>query len=234
MINCIALDDEPLALEIIRAFCERLPQVELKKTFTSTEDAAKYIRNFPVDLLFLDIQMPDMNGIEFYKSLNKQIALILTTAYSEYAVEGFNVNAIDYLLKPFEFRRFEMAIQRACDYHKYLRAGDKEENAHLYVRVEYSLMKIAFQDILFIETDSDYLKIHLQGRKPILTLMTMKQVLEKLPNKGFSRVHRSYLVSLRYIESVRGKNIYLGAHEIPIGASYEADFFKSYAAETFF
>ncbi len=234
MIRCIALDDEPLALDLLQEFCSRVNFIELQRTFTQPSEAAKYLRKFPVDLLFLDIQMPDISGIDFYKTLSQNTMVIFTTAHSEYAVEGFNLRAVDYLLKPFEFNRFLQSVEKANDYFEYLHQSAIKNFQHLYVRSEYSLIKIPFEEILYIETLDDYLKIHCTGKKPILTLMTMKRVMEKLPAKEFVRVHRSYIVPLRRIESVRGKSIELGITQIPIGTNYEEAFFKAYTSENFF
>lgn len=229
MINCIALDDEPLALEIIEAFCAKVPFLQLQKTFTDPGEAAKYLKKFPVDLLFLDIQMPDISGIDFYKENGDNRMVIFTTAFSEYAVEGFNLSAIDYLLKPIAFNRFEQAANKAHEYFSFLTNKESVQHPHFFVRSEYSLVKILFEDILYIETLDDYIKIHLQGRKPVLTKMNMKAVSEKLPN-DFVRVHRSFIVPLRRIESVRGKNLHLHNIEIPLGITYEEEFFRKYKA----
>jgi DNA-binding LytR/AlgR family response regulator len=227
MLHCIALDDEPLALEIVETFCGMTDFLSLRKTFTNPDEAARYLRNFPVDLLFLDIQMPNITGIDFYKSLpNTEIMIIFTTAYSQYAVEGFNLNAIDYLLKPFSFERFKQAVQKAQDYHTHLLKKDQSAAAHLFVRAEYSLVKIALSDILCIEGFDDYVKIHLPDRKPLLTRMNLKAIAEKLPESDFVRVHRSFIVPLRKIDNIRNKIIYLADMEIPIGANYEANFYK--------
>lgn len=230
---CIAVDDEPLALEILQEFCSRIPFLELRRTFTRTSEAKEYLEKFPVDLLFLDIQMPGLSGIDFYKSLTKEPMVIFTTAYSEYAVEGFNLNAIDYLLKPIEFSRFSIAANKANDYFSYINRTESPGERCLYVRSEYSLVKILLTDILYIETLDDYIKIHLPGKKPVLTLMSMKSVQEKLPAEEFLRVHRSYIVPLHRIESVRGKTINLGVAEIPIGSKYETAFFQAYTRQHF-
>ncbi len=226
MLNCIALDDEPLALEILQTFAEQVDFLDMKKTFTNPAEATRYLHNYPVDLLFLDIQMPDVNGIDFFKSLKRDdYMLIFSTAYSHYAIEGFNLNAIDYLLKPFTFERFRQAVQKAADYHQYMR-GKQQESVFLYVRAEYSLLKIALQDIICIEGFDDYVKIHLSGqKKPVLTRMNLKSIAEKLPAAHFVRVHRSFIVPLSKIEQVRNKVIHLGAMEVPIGANYEQDFY---------
>lgn len=228
MITCIAIDDEPLALEIIESFCSRIPFLQLQKTFTDTDEAAKYLRKQPVDLLFLDIQMPDINGIDFYKQHAKDKMVIFTTAYSQYAVEGFNVSAVDYLLKPIEFSRFSVAVNKANEYYNYIHASDNKNHQHLFVRSEYSLVKIPFSEIEYIETLDDYIKIHLPGKKPVLTKMNLKNVMSKLNPKEFVRVHRSYVVPLSKITAVRGKNIYLDKIQIPIGVKFEEEFFRQF------
>jgi DNA-binding LytR/AlgR family response regulator len=228
MINCIAIDDEPLALEIIEAFCAKIPFLHLNKTFTDTKEAAKYLRKFPVELIFLDIQMPEISGLEFYVKHGENKMVIFTTAFSEYAVEGFNLSAVDYLLKPIEFPRFQAATHKAQDYLNYLHHSDKQEHQHLFVRSEYSLVKIPFDEILYIETLDDYLKIHLKDKKTVLTKMNLKNLMGKV-TEDFIRVHRSYVVPLSRIESVRGKTIHFGNIEIPIGIKFEEDFFKRYS-----
>ena len=227
MINCIAIDDEPFALEVIKSFCEKIPYLQLQKTFTQTSEAKKYLKNFPVDLLFLDIQMPDMNGIEFYKSLQTETMVIFTTAFSNYAVEGFNVSAVDYILKPVNFQRFEEACAKAKNYFEYQKQNTNESQ-FLLVRSEYALLKIPFSEIQFLETMDDYIKIHQTEKKTILTLMSLKKMLEKLPNNEFVRVHRSFIVPLSKIDSVRAKNILIGNTKIPIGSSFEKDFLNIY------
>ncbi|MDI1355716.1 MAG: LytTR family DNA-binding domain-containing protein [bacterium] len=231
MINCIAIDDEPLALEIIETFCAKVPFLKLEKTFTDPSEAAKYLRKFPVDLLFLDIQMPDKNGIDFYKEFGEPKMVIFSTAYSEYAVEGFNLSAIDYLLKPVEFQRFLQAVTKAHEYYQYTHTSDSKENRFLFVRSEYSLVKIPFAEILYIETLDDYIKIHMAGKKPVLTKMNLKNVLSKLDPNEFIRIHRSYIVPLSHIVSVRGKTLKLGTIEIPIGVKFEEEFLKIYAGK---
>jgi DNA-binding LytR/AlgR family response regulator len=229
MINCIALDDEPLALSILEEFCSRIPFLQLQKTFTDATEAAKFLRKQPVDLLFLDIQMPDILGTEFYRQNAPDKMVIFTTAFSDYAVEGFELSAIDYLLKPIEFKRFEQAAIKARDYFNYTHQSDKKEHQCLYVRSEYSLVKIDFSDIIYIETLDDYLKIHLRDKKTVLTKMNLKNIMSKLNPNEFVRVHRSYIIPLSRIQSVRGKNISLGTIEIPIGVKYEENFFRIYS-----
>lgn len=228
MIKCIAIDDEPLALELVETFCQQVPYLQLEKTFTQTSAAQKHLRKFPVDLIFLDIQMPDMNGIEFFKSIKQEAMVIFTTAHSKYAVESYNVNAVDYLLKPLQLNRFIQACEKAKDFYDYLNNRKSESSNFLYIRSEYALVKIPFTDIHYLETLDDYIKIHLLGKKPVLTLMSMKKMMERLPQSEFIRVHRSFIVPLSRIESIRGKSISLGVIDLPIGASFEKDFFHAY------
>lgn len=224
MIKAIALDDEPLALQVIESFCSRIGYIQLEKTFTKTAEAHKYLRKQPVDLIFLDIQMPMQNGMEFYAQIEQNVMVIFTTAYSEYAVEGFNVNAADYLLKPFSFERFSQAAEKVKSVYDTKNQSVNNESQYLFIRADYSLYKILIADILFIEGLDDYLKIHIQNQKTIVARMTMKTILEKLPVADFVRVHRSFIVPLAKIDKVRNKIIYIGNEEIPLSASYETVF----------
>lgn len=228
MITAIALDDEPPALSIIENFCSRVDFVDLVKTFTNPDEAMKHINKFPVDLLFLDIRMPSVSGLQFRRQVPQDILVIFTTAYSEYAVEGFNVNALDYLLKPFAFDRFLQAVNKAHDFYKFYHHHESAVQHYMFVRADYSLVKVMLEDILYIEGLDDYLKIFLTGRKPVIARMTMKSALEKLPENNFIRVHRSFIVPLSRIEKVRNKMIYIGDKTIPVGSSYESSFFETY------
>ncbi|HEU4788358.1 MAG TPA: LytTR family DNA-binding domain-containing protein [Flavobacterium sp.] len=223
MIKAIALDDEPPALDVLLNFCDKIDTIDLQKTFTKSEDALKYLKKYPVDLLFLDINMPAISGIDFYKKLPHKTMVIFTTAYSEYAVEGFTLSATDYLLKPFSFLRFEQAVEKA--YSQWKLQNQNPEQQYLFVRADYSLNKILLSDILFIEGLDDYLKIHILNQKTIVARMTMKALLQKLPETEFIRVHRSFIVSISKIEKVRNKIIYINNEEIPVSASYETTFF---------
>jgi DNA-binding LytR/AlgR family response regulator len=225
MIKAIALDDEPPALEVIKSFCALTDYIELVKTFTRVEEAEKYLAEFAVDLIFLDINMPSVSGIDFTKQLGSGTMVIFTTAYSEFALEGFNLNAVDYLLKPIPPERFMQAAQKAKAYYHYLHPDMLSKTGHILIRVNYILTRILLSDILFIEGLDDYLKINLQGQKPVVTRMTMKNIMEKLPH-GFIRVHRSYIVPLSRIEAVNNKHIQIRGDEIPIGVSYEKKFYE--------
>ncbi|GAB3012866.1 LytR/AlgR family response regulator transcription factor [Spirosoma pulveris] len=245
MIRAIAVDDEPPALRILTHFCQQAGLIDLRKTFTRTDEALQYIGQFPVDLLFLDINMPSMSGIDFYRAItrinpadNQPMMVIFTTAYGEYAVEGFTLNAVDYLLKPFTFERFVQAANKAADFYRWQQQADTTNEAYVFIRADYTLHKIALADILYIEGLDDYLKIHLRSEqasttkagapKPIVARMTMKSILERLPATNFVRVHRSFIVPLSRIEAVRNKTISVDSREIPIGASYEVDFLKRF------
>jgi DNA-binding LytR/AlgR family response regulator len=223
MMKAIALDDEPPALEILQSFCNDIADIELRKTFTKSEDAFKYLKKYPVDVLFLDINMPAISGIDFYKKLPHKTMVIFTTAYSEYAVEGFTLSATDYLLKPFSFSRFQQAVAKA--FAQWKLQNQNPEQQYLFIRADYSLIKILFSDILFIEGLDDYLKIYIHNQKTVVARMTLKAILQKLPVPEFIRVHRSYIVPISKIEKVRNKIIYINQQEIPVSVSYEAAFF---------
>lgn len=229
MIKAIALDDEPPALAVVKNFCGKTDHIDLVKTFTRSEDAMKYLRKFPVDLLFLDIKMPAVSGLEFRRSVPADTMVIFTTAFSEFAVEGLNLNAVDYLLKPFTFERFMQATDKAKAYYAFLHQSELVKKDHILVRVDYSLVKVMLANINLIEGLDDYIKIHLQDQKPIVTRMTMKVLVDKLPANDFIRVHRSYTIPLAKIESVRGKVIFISGEEIPIGSSFEEAFFAAFS-----
>ncbi|HTS44171.1 MAG TPA: LytTR family DNA-binding domain-containing protein [Puia sp.] len=226
MFTCIAIDDEPLALEVIKKYIAKIYFLELKGTFTDAFEAKKALDASPVDILFLDIQMPDINGIEFSKSLSsKNTAVIFTTAFGEYAVEGFNVDAIDYLLKPIEYDRFLKAVYKAKEYIEYLNNQELNQG-YIFVKSDYQMVKINLKDILYIEGLDDYIKIYL-SQKSVLTLMTLKTITQKLPPKEFLRVHRSYIVPISKIENVSKSKIRIADREIPIGVSYSDSFFAA-------
>lgn len=241
MVKAIAIDDEPPALEILEAFCEQTDLVDLQRTFTRTGEARHYLREQTVDLLFLDIHMPAQSGIDFVRELSQPAVatgqnaappperdrmVIFTTAYSEFAVESYTLDAVDYLLKPFTFERFLQAAQKAFDQHR--RPSAEVSQGYLLFRVDYGLVKVHLAQILFIEGLDNYLKIHLSDQKPIVVRLTIKAMLDKLPARGFVRVHRSYIVALGKIQSVRNKLILIEREEIPLGSSYEVDFFFAF------
>lgn len=227
MINAIAIDDEPLALSIIENFCKKLPYINLHKTFTQPNEGLKYLENFPIDVLFLDIHMPALNGIDLYKKIDQNTLVIFCSAHSQYAVEGFDLNALDYLLKPFTFERFKQATEKAQDY---LSVKDNNKSEFLFIRADYKLQKIRISDILYIEALDDYLKIYLDSQKTLVARMTMKVMTEKLPTDEFVRVHRSFIVPVKKVNTLNNKTIIISDKIIPIGANYEADLLKIFNA----
>lgn len=218
MIHCIAIDDEPLALQLINEYCGKISFLKLEKVFTNTDEAKAYLEQNRVELIFLDIQMPDINGVQFYKSLSHQPMVIFTTAYKDFAVEGFNVDAVDYLLKPFEYDRFLKAAYKANEYLEFLSAQELQLNS-IFVKVNYEIMKINLKDIELIEALDDYIKIYIKPN-PVLTLMTLKGIQEKLPVRDFTRVHRSFIVPMAKIEKFSKSKLWIAGKEIPIGSSY--------------
>ncbi len=228
MINAIAIDDEPLAHKVIESFCRQTDFINLQKTFTKPNDALKHLRKFPADLLFVDIHMPGMTGINLVKGLQQNAMVIFTTAFSEYAAVSYELNAIDYLLKPFNFKRFTQAVNKAKEYFDYIQRKDNNADKYIFIRADLSLVKISLADIIYIEGSADYLKIHVKDRKTVVARMPMKDMLEKLPSNDFVRVHRSFILPFSKIESVRNNTISLGEVQIPIGKTYVEEFFDRY------
>lgn len=230
-LKCVAIDDEPLALELIKTYVARFPALQLMQVFEDALSGAEYLKQNPVDLLFVDVNMPDITGVELVRSLSNSPMIIFTTAYRNYAFESYELQAIDYLLKPIDFARFTAAVEKAIDFHKYKTTTHESTNDEsLYVYSEYKMIKILLRDIEYIESMGDYLKIYLASTdKPILTLMTMKKVLEKLPSNQFSRIHRSFIVALNKIKSIHNRKVNLNNSELPIGDAY-SDFINQQKA----
>jgi two-component system, LytTR family, response regulator len=226
MIKAIAIDDEPPALSILESFCSGNSIISLEKTFTRTDEALKFLRKYPVDLIFLDIQMPSVSGIEFLKLVEQNTMIVFTTAFSEYAVEGFNLNAVDFLLKPFSKVRFEKTIEKIIQYRKLVQSVSVQDSGFLFIRADYSLIKVCIADILYVEGLDDYLKIYIPNHRPIVARFTMKAMLEKLPSTEFIRVHRSFIIPLSRIKSIQKKSVDIGERTIPIGLSYQKSFFE--------
>ncbi len=224
MIKALAIDDEPLALSVIENFCSQIDYIDLQKSFTKPNEALKHLKKFPVDLLFLDIHMPSLSGIDFYKNIEQNTMVIFCTAHGEYAVEGFNLNALDYLLKPFTLERFKQATEKARDY--FDQKSNQKMSDYIFVRADYSLQKINLKDILYIEALDDYLKIYIDKQKTIVARMTMKLMQEKLPLTDFIRVHRSFIIPVKKIESFKNKTLQISDRKIPVGNSYEEELLK--------
>ncbi len=228
MINAIAIDDEPLALKVIQSLCDRTDSINLQKTFTQPGEALKHLRKYPTDLIFCDIHMPAMTGISLVKALQQNTMVIFTTAFTEYAAVSYELNAIDYLLKPINQKRFTQAVNKALEYVDYLNKKDQQPGKSIFIRADFSLVKIPLADILYIEGLADYLKIHISNRKPIVARMPMKDMMEKLPAADFIRVHRSFILPFSKIEAVRGTTIFIGDQQFPIGRTYTDEFFNRY------
>ena len=230
-LKCVAIDDEPLALELIKTYVSRFPALQLVQVFEDALSGAEYLKQNPVDLLFVDVNMPDITGVELVRSLANSPMIIFTTAYRNYAFESYELQAVDYLLKPIDFARFTAAIEKAIDFHKYKTTSQENTNDEsFYVYSEYKMIKILLRDIEYIESMGDYLKIYLANSdKPILTLMTMKKVLEKLPSSQFSRIHRSFIVALNKIKSIHNRKVNLSNLDLPIGDAY-SDFINQQKA----
>lgn len=232
VLNCIAIDDEPSALKIIREFCSKIQSVNIIGTFTNPYEAIHTLNNNQVDLVFLDIVMPQISGLEFLKTLYNPPVVIFTTAYKEYAFEGFEYDAVDYLVKPFAFDRFLKAVNKAFQFVKLknpVNASNEKtlliSHRFLMVKVEYTTIRVDLNDILYIEGLKDYVKIHTEG-KLILTKTTMKNIIEKLPSESFIRVHKSYIISLEKIDMIENSRIVIGNQRIPIGESFRSSFFE--------
>jgi two-component system LytT family response regulator len=231
-LNCIAIDDEIPALDLIKEFCSKIRYVNLTGTFTNPFEAVPVINNNQTDLIFLDIVMPQISGLEFLKSLYNPPMIIFTTAFKEYAFDGFEYDAVDYLVKTFAFDRFSKSVNKAFQLLKLKKPEEPsiEEtpgmlHGFLMVKVEYSTIRVDLSDILYIEGLKDYVKIYMEG-KLILTKTTMKNFMEKLPSDSFFRVHKSYIVPVDKIEMIENSRIVIGNQRIPIGESYRTSFFN--------
>ncbi|SDH41825.1 LytR/AlgR family response regulator transcription factor [Mucilaginibacter gossypii] len=238
IINCIAIDDEPLALGLVCAFIEQTPFLKLIGRYSSAVEALVGLQDQKVDLIFLDIQMPNLNGMELARVLDSRGAakprIIFTTAYNQFAIEGYRVDALDYLLKPFNYEEFLHASNKALTYFELVNrsnipatvvAAKPEEEEYLFLKIEYQLVRIALNEILYIEGLKDYVKIYLQDKeKPLLSLTSLKVLEEKLPSKRFMRVHRSFIVSLNKINSITRNALQIGKVNITVGDQYKEAF----------
>lgn len=229
-IKCIIVDDEPLALDLIESYVLKTPFLDLLEKFTSPYQAMQFVTTTQVDLIFLDIQMPGITGIELSKILQNGPKVVFTTAYSQYALDGFKVDALDYLVKPFNYQEFLKSANKALTWFSMTnkQADEKptnnDENA-IFVKSDYKLLKIEYSKIIYIEGLKDYVKIYLTDHpKPILTLMTLKSLEERLPSDDFMRVHRSYIVCLNKITIVERSRIVFGSVYIPIADGYKVKF----------
>jgi len=228
--KCIIVDDEPIARKGIKKLVDQISQLELLEMFNNAETASEFIKTTPVDLIFLDIQMPGVNGIEFARTIPKQTLIIFTTAYSEYALDSYEVDAVDYLVKPIDQAKFRKAVDKAITYHSLLIDEEKKsvetvEDDHIFVKSDRRFFKVNLNDILFIEGLKDYVIIQLADQR-IITRMTIKAIHEILPQHTFLRINRSYIVNRNKIQSFDNNDVFIGKHEIAIGNFYREEFFK--------
>lgn len=229
MITCLIVDDEPVARDILENYVSRTPFLDLKGKCGGVTEALKHLDGKTIDLLFLDIQMPGINGVDFSRTLSGNIKVIFTTAFEQYALEGFKVNAMAYLLKPFSYPEFLEATMRAKEWFD-LKAGPGKMGSNpaddgLFVKSEYKLVNIKYRDILYVEGMKDYAKFFLAGEsKPVYTLMSLKSLEDRLPAGQFMRVHRSYIVNLDRINAVERSEIIFGDISIPVAENYKAVF----------
>ena len=221
-LKCIAIDDEPLALSLVEEYISRFPYLQLVRSFEDAISGAEYLKNNSVDLLFVDINMPDITGIDLVRSLVSKPIIIFTTAYKNFAFEGFELEALDYLLKPIDISRFAKAAEKALEFYNYKNnTNPAAVEESFYVYSEYRMVKINTAEIEYLESMEDYIKIHLTGQpKPVLTLMSLKKAQEKLPVDKFKRIHRSYVIAVNKVKSIHNRKLKLADIELPIGESY--------------
>lgn len=235
MINCLIVDDEPIAISVLENYVSKTPFLDLKGKCLSASQALEIMGHESIDLIFLDIQMPDINGLDLSKSLGDSVKIIFTTAFEQYALDGFKVNALDYLLKPFNYEEFLKAALKAKTWFDLKKRPDAilSEKDSLLVNSEYKLIKISLKDILYIEGLKDYVKIFIENApRPVMTLMTMKGLEEQLPSTQFMRVHRSYIVNLNRIQAIERSGIVINKMIIPIADKYK-EVFNQYLAKNF-
>lgn len=226
MINCIIVEDEPLAMQLLESYVNQTPFLQLKAKCSSAIEAIQYLsRDNGIELIFLDIQMPDLSGIDFSKTLSSNIKIIFTTAFEQYAIEGYKVNAVGYLLKPFDYSEFLMAANKAQQISSTNTLTVAKDKAFIFVKSEYKQIKIELNDILYIEGLKDYVKIILASEpKPVLTLMSLKKFEEELPGNKFMRVHRSFIVALDKIDAIERSQILIQNERITVAPQYKEAF----------
>lgn len=237
-ITCLIADDEPMALNLIESYVLKTPFLELKAKCTSAIEAMKVLgETDSIDLFFLDIQMPDLTGLEFSKLLPAQSKVIFTTAFEQYAIDGYKVNALDYLLKPFDYTEFLSAANKAKNHFENQNTTTEKQDKKqefFFVKSEYKQIKINFSDILFIEGLKDYVKIFVKDQpKPILTLMSLKKLEEELPSNNFMRIHRSYIIALDKIEAIERNHIVIGDQQITIAPNYKDSLMEYISGKSF-
>jgi DNA-binding LytR/AlgR family response regulator len=230
MIRCLAIDDETLALDLLEDNIRQIPFLQLVKRCKNAYEAMEVLQVEPIDLIFLDIQMPGITGMQFLQSLQSRPMVIFITAYKQYALDGFNLDVLDYLVKPVPFDRFLKATNKALEYYNLKQKQPLSQDTtteYIFVNSEYNLIKIITNDITYIEGLKDYIKIHLaNSAKPIITRMSLKAIEEKLPSNKFIRVHKSFIISIDKITSIRKNRIHIQNAEVPISDLYRNNLFK--------
>ncbi|MCF8714422.1 response regulator transcription factor [Joostella atrarenae] len=238
VLKCIVVDDEPMAANLVASYIEKTPFLKLESIFHNAIDALNFVSENDIHVLFLDIQMPDLTGLELSKMLPKKAKIIFTTAFNQYAIEGYKVEALDYLLKPFDYAEFLAAANKALTWFKMVesskhsdsKAVDSKEEPQkefIFVKSEYKQLRIKLADVLYFEGLKDYIKIWIQGEsKPILTLKSLKSLEEELPKSDFMRVHRSFIVSLKNIEEVERSQIIINKQRITVSEQYKPIFLE--------
>jgi DNA-binding LytR/AlgR family response regulator len=233
ILNCLVVDDEPLAIELLSDYIAKTPGLRLSGAFSDPVKALELAKNNKVDVIFLDVQMPEMNGIQFMQALKEQSMIVLTTAYTEYALEGFTFNVIDYLLKPITIDRFLICIKRLFEHQygrHYLTTKNQkrpDDTNFIFVKTEYKILKVKYDDILYLEGARDYVVINLiQGLGQVLTLQGLKSIEEMLPSDKFIRVHKSYIIAIDKISYIEKGTIKIDKHYVPIGNTYKEDFYS--------
>jgi len=224
MLKCIAIDDEPLALELLEDNISKVPYLQLVGAYNNPLEAMRTLQEQSIDLVFLDIQMPGITGLQFIQSIPQKPMFILITAYEKYALDGFNLDVVDYLVKPVALERFMKACNKANELHQ-LKTKQKDspetQPEYFFINVDYSLLKIVFKDVMYIEGLKDYIKIHLKSSsRPVVARMSMKSIEEQLPESIFIRIQKSYIVSKEYITAIRKNSVFIGNIEIPVGDNY--------------
>ncbi len=230
-LKCIAVDDEPLALEMVSGFIRQTSFLSLQGQFENAIEALNYINKHEIDLIFLDIQMPDLSGMELARVLEgnkkgRKPRIIFTTAYNQFAIEGYKVDALDYLLKPFSYEEFLKASTKAYNHFSTAPTVQEEETAdYLFLKVEYQLVKVMLKDIIYIEAYKDYVKVHLINKPaPLLSLTSLKNLEDLLPSKQFIRIHRSFIVSLSHIQSITKNTVNMGSTTLTVSDNYKENF----------
>lgn len=228
-IKCLVVDDEPIARDILETYIGRIPEISLVKSCMNAAEAYDVLHEYPIDLVFLDIQMPVISGIDFLRSLQKPPLVVFTTAYSQYAVEGFELNAVDYLVKPVVFGRFQLAVQKVRE----RIAGNTQATAlnetppdYIFIRQGSKLVRVNHSGISYIQAERDFCSVYLPDNKRLLASLHLKTLEDMLPKDKFLRVHRSYIVNMEKIQAVKGNTLELNNAEIPVGANYREELFK--------